>query len=104
MAMSSRTQTMVQLNEELLERLDRRVSASGVSRSQIIREAIEAYLADDQAAMTDRLIVEGYTRMPQGGEFDADAWGELGTMATALTADQMRRLNEEERAAGFERW
>ena len=102
--MSSRTQTMVQLNQELLERLDRRVSASGASRSQVIREAIEAYLADDQAAVTDRLIVEGYTRMPQGGDFDADAWGELGTMAAALTADQMRRLNEEERAAGFEPW
>jgi predicted DNA-binding protein len=104
MAMTSRTQTMVQLNEELLERLDRRASASGVSRSQVIREAIEAYLADDQAATTDRLIVEGYTRMPQGGEYDADAWGELGAMATALTVDQMRRLNEEERAAGFEPW
>ena len=104
MAMSGRTQTMVQLNEELLERLDRRAAARGVSRSQVIREAIEAYLAGDQAAATDRLIVEGYTRIPQGGEFDADAWGELGTMATALTADQMRRLNEEERAAGFEPW
>ena len=102
--MSGRTQTMVQLNEELLERLDRRVSASGVSRSQVIREAIEAYLADDQAVTTDRLIVEGYTRMPQGGEFDADGWGELGRMATVLTADQMHRLNEEERAAGFEPW
>ena len=104
MAMSGRTQTMVQLNEELLERLDRQVSARGVSRSQVIREAIEAYLADDQAATTDRLIIEGYTRMPQGGEFDADEWGELGTMATALTVEQMRRLNEEERAAGFEPW
>jgi predicted DNA-binding protein len=104
MAMSRRTQTMVQLTDDLIERLDRRGAATGVSRSHLIREAVEAYLAADQAAETDRRIVEGYTRMPQGGEFDADAWGELGTMATALTADQMRRLNEEERAAGFEPW
>jgi predicted DNA-binding protein len=103
MAMS-RTQTMVQLNEDLLERLDRRVSASGVSRSQLIREAIEAYLTADQAALTDRLIVDGYQRMPQGGEFDADEWGDLGRISSALTANQMRRLNEEERAAGFDPW
>lgn len=95
---------MVQLNEDLIELLDHRAARAGVSRSQLIREAIEAFLASDRAAAIDRLIVEGYTRVPQGGEYDADEWGDVDKLMTALTADQMRQLNEEEREAGFERW
>jgi predicted transcriptional regulator len=104
MAMSLRTQTMVQLNDDLLKLLDSRASADGVSRSQIIRDAIEAYLADDRAIAVDQMIIEGYKRMPQGGEFDADEWGNLGTMMATMSAEQMRQLNDEEREAGFEPW
>lgn len=102
--MSPRTQTMVQLNEDLLEQLDRRAASDGVSRSQVIRNAIEAYLAGDRATAIDRLIIEGYQRLPQGGQFDADEWGNLGTMMATMTAEQMRLLNDEEREAGFEPW
>jgi predicted transcriptional regulator len=102
--MSPRTQTMVQLNEDLLEQLDRRASLDGVSRSQLIRNAIEAYLAGDRATAIDRLIIEGYQRLPQGGQFDADEWGNLGAMMATMTAEQMRLLNDEEREAGFEPW
>lgn len=102
--MSARTQTMVQLNERLLNLLDRRAAKAGVSRSQLIREAIEAYLASDRQAAIDREIIAGYTRMPQGGEYDADEWGDLGQFVSALTATQQRRLTEEERDAGFDPW
>jgi predicted DNA-binding protein len=102
--MSARTQTMVQLNEELLALLDHRAARTGVSRSQVIREAIEAYLASDRAAAVDHQIVEGYTRMPQGGEYDADEWGDIGKLMTALTADQTRQLNAEDRDLGREPW
>lgn len=95
---------MVQLNDELLDLLDRRASRTGVSRSQVIREAVEAFLANDREAAIDRQIVEGYTRMPQGGEFDVDEWGDLGQMMTALTAESFRALAEEEREAGYEPW
>jgi predicted transcriptional regulator len=102
--MATRTQTMVQLNSELIELLDQRARQVGVSRSQLIRQAIEAFLAADREAVIDRQIVEGYTRMPQGGEYDADEWGDLDTLMTALTMDQMRQLDREEREAGYERW
>lgn len=95
---------MVQLNEELLDLLDERAARAGVSRSQVIREALEEFLTSDREAAIDRGIVEGYTRMPQGGEYDADEWGDVGKLMTALTADQMRSLTEEEREAGFEPW
>lgn len=95
---------MVQLNEELLDLLDRRAARAGVSRSQLIREAIEAFLASDREAAIDRQIVEGYRRMPQSGEYDVDEWGDVGQFVSALMVEQFRRLNDEEREAGFGPW
>lgn len=95
---------MVQLNDQLLDLLDRRAARAGVSRSHVIREAIEAYLVADRQATIDRQIIDGYTRMPQGGEFDADDWGDLGAFVSALTVAQHRHMREEERNAGFEPW
>ncbi len=64
----SRTQTLVQLNEELLRRLDERAAREGRSRSALIRDAINAYLFDEEEAEISRQIVEGYERMPQTDE------------------------------------
>ena len=70
MAMA-RTQTLVQLSDELLERLDSYRQREGLSRSQVVRHAIEHYLAADREAEIDRLIVDAYTRQPAH-----DVWGE----------------------------
>lgn len=59
-----RTQTLVQLTEDLLRRLDERAAREGRSRSALIRDAIEAYLYDEEKARIDREIVEGYERIP----------------------------------------
>ena len=63
MAMA-RTQTLVQLSDELLERLDAYRAREGRSRSEVVRAAIEAYLSADREAEIDRLLVEAYTRQP----------------------------------------
>lgn len=60
----ARTQTLVQLTEDLLRRLDERAAREGRSRSALIRDAIEAYMYDEEKARIDREIVEGYERMP----------------------------------------
>jgi metal-responsive CopG/Arc/MetJ family transcriptional regulator len=60
----ARTQTLVQLTEDLLRRLDERAAREGRSRSALIRDAIESYLYDEEKARIDREIVEGYERMP----------------------------------------
>lgn len=70
----SRTQTLVQLNEALLARLDERAARESLSRSALIRAAIESYLKDDLAAEVDRRILEAYTRIPQTAA--EDAWAE----------------------------
>jgi metal-responsive CopG/Arc/MetJ family transcriptional regulator len=70
MAMA-RTQTLIQLTPDLLERLDSYREREGRSRSEIVREAIELYLAADREAEIDRLIVDAYRRQPA-----QDVWGE----------------------------
>jgi len=60
-----RTQTMVQLNQSLLSLLDARAARDGVSRSQLIREAIDAHLAADAEATALQRVVEEYARTPE---------------------------------------
>lgn len=64
----ARTQTLVQLSDDLLRRLDERAARQGRSRSALIRDAIEAYLYDEEKARIDREIVEGYERFPTTDE------------------------------------
>lgn len=73
----ARTQTLVQLSDELLAQLDSRAAREGRNRSDLIREALAGYLAADREAEIDRLIVEAYTRQPQtAAEL---AYADLGT-------------------------
>ena len=67
----ARTQTLIQLTDDLLEELDAYRVREGRSRSEVVREAIEQYLAGDREAEIDRLLVEAYTRRPPD-----DVWGE----------------------------
>ena len=72
----ARTQTLVQLNDELLALLDERAARERRSRSTLIREALESFLHDEIGAEVGRRIVEGYRRHPQTGE-EVD-WAEAG--------------------------
>jgi metal-responsive CopG/Arc/MetJ family transcriptional regulator len=67
----ARVQTLIQLTDELLDRLDRHRARAGTSRSEVVREAIESYLESDREAEIDRLIVDAYTREPP-----RDVWGD----------------------------
>lgn len=70
----ARTQTIVQLSDELLTELDAlRAQTPGRSRSELIREALELYLARHRSAAIDAAIVDGYTRVPPEEDFGAMA-------------------------------
>lgn len=69
----ARTQTLVQLSDELLAQLDAHVAREGRSRSELIREALAGYLAADHEANVDRRIVEAYMRQPQEDLLSAQA-------------------------------
>lgn len=70
----ARTQTLVQLTDDLLAVLDERAARERRSRSTLIREALEHYLRDERKAEIDRRILEGYRRLPQTP--DEDLWAE----------------------------
>ena len=55
----ARTQTLVQLNDELLALLDERAARERRSRSTLIREALEMFLRDEIDGAVGRRIVEG---------------------------------------------
>lgn len=70
----ARTQTLVQLNDELLALLDERAARERRSRSTLVRQALEEFLQDEGRAEVGRKIVEGYERVPQTAE--EDAWAQ----------------------------
>jgi metal-responsive CopG/Arc/MetJ family transcriptional regulator len=81
----ARTQTLVQLDDGLVALLDQRAARSGASRSALIRQAIEAYLAGDADAVIDEAILAGYGRVPAdeptadvialaAGSIEAEPW------------------------------
>ncbi len=98
-----RTQTLVQLNDRLLAALDQRAAQRGVSRSQVVREAVEAYVASDLEAEISRQIIEGYERQPRA----VDEWGDLEAwmLEAARAADRSLSDEEhEEHEAGLPPW
>ena len=79
----ARTQTLVQLDDELVALLDQRAAHEGTSRSALIRRAIERYLAADRDAALDEAIVAGYRRVPAG-----EPPPELVTLAAASIEEE----------------
>lgn len=67
----TRRQTLIQLDDARIAALDERAAASGKSRSQLVREAIDLLLATGDAAAIDAAIVAGYTKHPAP---EPDAW------------------------------
>lgn len=68
---------LVQLSDELCFALDQRADSTGVSRSELIRSAIEAYLAEGRAAEIDAAIAAGYERVPAEAP---DRWAEAAAI------------------------
>ncbi len=73
-----RHQTLVQIDNARLAALDERAAASGRSRSELIREAIDLLLGSGDAAVIDAAIVAGYERTPAPGQ---DPWALAGALA-----------------------
>jgi metal-responsive CopG/Arc/MetJ family transcriptional regulator len=74
-----RRQTLIQLDDARIAALDERAAASGRSRSDVIREAVDLLLGSGDPAAIDAAIVAGYRRLPP---VEQDAW----TLQAALAA------------------
>ncbi len=97
----ARSQTMVQLSDDLVETLDRVAARRGASRSGLIRELLWEGLRRDRDTIIGERIVAGYRLLPQG---EPDDWGDVAASADASTEEVLRRLDAEERAAGPSSW
>lgn len=60
----ARREVLVQLDDELVERLDDLARRSEVSRSELLRRAAMAVLKADEWARADQRLIEGYTKYP----------------------------------------
>lgn len=60
--------TMVQFTPDERELLAKAAADEGVSRSELVRRALGAYLADRAEAVTSRRIREGYEQMPEADD------------------------------------
>lgn len=74
----ARRQTLIQLDDARLAALDQRATASGRSRSDLVREAIDLLLGTGDAGAIDAAIVNGYTRAPAP---ERDPWAFEGALA-----------------------
>lgn len=95
----ARTQTIVQLTDELLTLLDQEASRRGISRSALIREILDEHLAAQRSVGAQ--IADGYRRIPPA---TPDDWAELDALTDLSALETLRRLDTEEREAGHGRW
>lgn len=83
---------MVQMPEELVSRLDQRASRQRVSRSELIRQAVIAYLQDEEEEAIARAYETGYTKVPFG---TPDEWGDVDRFHEALARERNRGQQDE---------
>jgi metal-responsive CopG/Arc/MetJ family transcriptional regulator len=61
----ARREVLVQLDDDLVERLDLLAVAEGTSRSDLLRRGAAAVLAAADQLEADRALRDAYTRIPQ---------------------------------------
>ena len=64
---------MLQLRDDQLERLDADAVRAGVSRSKLVRDAVDVLLD----GRTDRDVAEQYRDAYPTSEFGTDDWGDI---------------------------
>lgn len=59
-----RREVLVQLDDDLVEKLDELAGRTGVSRSELLRRGALAVLEADEWARADDRLMEGYSKQP----------------------------------------
>lgn len=61
----ARKEVLVQLDDELVDRLDQLAEAEGISRSELLRRGASAVLDAAEQRDADRILRDAYRRVPQ---------------------------------------
>lgn len=65
----ARRQVLVQLDDELVGRLDDIARSRGTNRSALLREGARAVIEADERLAADRRLVDAYRRLPEDPAF-----------------------------------
>ena len=68
-----RKEVLVQLDDELVDRLDRLAHSQGTSRSELLRRGAAAVLEASEQLEADRVLRDAYRRVPQDPALIASA-------------------------------
>jgi len=60
----ARREVLVQLDDELVSRLDELASRLGTNRSELLRRGAQAVLTAEELAGADRELIDAYQRQP----------------------------------------
>jgi hypothetical protein len=94
------TLTIEEMNAK--ERLHRLVDGLSEDQAEHAHILVEETRPGEQGRRDiDEAVVESYTRVPQ---FAPDGWADMAKVNEAARDAVLKRLDEEERAAGFEPW
>jgi metal-responsive CopG/Arc/MetJ family transcriptional regulator len=64
----ARREVLVQLDDDLVERLDRLATSRGTNRSELLRRGALAVLEADDLRQADLALQDAYRRVPQDPE------------------------------------
>ena len=60
----ARREVLVQLDDDLVERLDELAVRLGTNRSELLRRGATAVITAEELAIADRQLIAGYQRQP----------------------------------------
>jgi Arc/MetJ-type ribon-helix-helix transcriptional regulator len=82
----ARKQVIVQLDDELVRRLDESAAADRISRSEALRRAARDYLEREWEREADRRYAQSYREHPPGWEWEDD-YARMDPRAKRVTHD-----------------
>ena len=89
---------MVQLTQALVDALDCEAAEAGVSRSALVRDAIEEYLDRRASNAKEAQWIAGYQRIPQD---TVDDWGDIAAESDRRGRELAQSLDAQEAESGL---
>ena len=78
--------TLIHINDEMIADLDQKATTDRVSRSQVIRDAVAAYLETDTAERLAEKVRLAYDAQPLS---TPDEWGNMESFLSAVRAERI---------------
>ncbi len=91
--MAEQKRVLLHLSDKLIDGADEYAKEDGISRSELIRKALRAYLEQRDEERLEKQLIQGYMNMGKINLEEAEAW---------LEADNRQYLSYEEKLSECE--